>query len=176
MTDAPHLEVDVSVSCAGWKSVLPAPGKIALLAARSAFRAAWPPPARVPARAAEASVLLADDALVETLNRDYRGRDGATNVLSFPGLDEGGLGAGAPVLLGDIVVAYETAAAEAAADGICLADHLCHLVVHGMLHLLGYDHENEAEASRMERLESQVLASLGIAERRTRDRMLSVGP
>ncbi len=166
MTDVPDLEVDVCVSCAGWKSVLPAPGKIALAAAHAAFRAAWPPPARVPARAAEASVLLADDGLVETLNRDYRGRDGATNVLSFSGLDEGGLGAGAPVLLGDIVVAYETAVAEAGAEGVSLADHLCHLVVHGMLHLLGYDHESEAEAARMERLESQVLASLGIAERR----------
>lgn len=166
MTDVPDLEVDVSVSCAGWKSVLPAPGKIALAAARAAFRTAWPPPARVPARAAEASVLLADDGLVETLNRDYRGRDGATNVLSFSGLNEGGLGAGAPVLLGDIVVAYETAVAEAGAEGVSLADHLCHLVVHGMLHLLGYDHESEAEAARMERLESQVLASLGIAERR----------
>ena len=166
MTDAPDLEVDVSVSCAGWKSVLPPPGEIALVAARAAFRAAWPPPARVPRQAAEASVLLADDGLVEALNRDYGGKDGATNVLSFSGLDEGDLGAGAPVLLGDIVVAYETAAAEAEAGGICLADHLCHLVVHGMLHLLGYDHEKEADAARMERLESQVLAGLGIAERR----------
>ena len=163
MTDAPHLEVDVSVSCAGWDSVLPPPGEVALRAARAAFRAAWPPPARVPAHAAEASVLLADDGLVETLNRDYRGKDGATNVLSFSGLGEGGFAAGAPVLLGDIVVAYETAAAEADAGGICLAEHLSHLVVHGMLHLLGYDHEKEADAARMERLESQVLASLGIA-------------
>jgi len=145
---------------------LPPPGEIALAAAGAAFRAAWPPPARVPGDAAEASVLLADDGLVEVLNRDYRGRDGATNVLSFSGLNEAGPGAGAPVLLGDIVVAYETAAAEADAEGICLADHLSHLVIHGMLHLLGHDHENEAEAARMERLESQVLASLGISERR----------
>lgn len=166
MTDVPHLEVDVSVSCTGWKSLLPPPGEIALAAAGAAFRAAWPPPARIKAEAAEASVLLADDGLVEVLNRDYRDRDGATNVLSFSGLAEAGQGAGAPVLLGDIVVAYETAVAEADAEGICLADHLSHLIIHGMLHLLGHDHENEAEATRMERLESQVLASLGISERR----------
>ncbi len=166
MTDVPHLEVDVSVSCGGWKSLLPAPGEIALAAARAAFRAAWPPPARIPPGTAEASVLLADDGLVEALNRDYRGKDGATNVLSFSGLDEGGLGVGAPVLLGDIVVAFETAAAEADAEGMSLADHLCHLVVHGMLHLLGYGHGNEAEAAHMERLESQVLASLGAADPR----------
>ena len=145
---------------------MPPPAEIALLAADAAFRAAWPPPALIKAEAAEASVLLADDGLVEVLNRDYRGRDGATNVLSFSGLAEGGIGAGAPVLLGDIVVAYETAAAEAKAEGIGLAEHLSHLVIHGMLHLLGHDHEQEADAVRMERLESRVLTGLGIAGRR----------
>lgn len=104
---------------------------------------------------AELSVALGDDALLARLNRDYRGKEGPTNVLSF---------SGAPDLLGDVVIALETAEAEAAERGIGLGDHTAHLVVHGVLHLLGHDHEAEAEAAAMERLEAEILAGLGIAD------------
>ena len=89
------------------------------------------------------------------LNKTWRGKDKATNVLSFPTEE--------PSLLGDIVVAYETTAREAAEEGKSLADHLSHLIVHGVLHLVGFDHEEDAEAEAMERLEGDVLATLGIA-------------
>lgn len=114
----------------------------------------------------ELSIVLADDGFVSTLNWDYRRREGPTNVLSFP-LSSGGErseSGPAPLLLGDVVVAYETAAAEAAAANKSLADHLSHLVVHGVLHLLGYDHESEDEAVEMERLEAAALAAIGIAD------------
>ena len=104
---------------------------------------------------AELSVVLADDAFVRNLNARWRGKDCATNVLSFP--------AAAPPMLGDIVVAYETASREAAAAGHPLTDYLAHLVVHGTFHLLGHDHEDDAEADAMERLESIALSRLGIA-------------
>lgn len=114
---------------------------------------------------AELAVLLADDAAVRCLNRDWRGVDRATNVLSFPNLDdlEAAPSAG-PVLLGDVVLAYETVAAEAERAGITLAAHTAHLVVHGVLHLLGQDHVDEAEADAMEALEARILSGLGIAD------------
>jgi probable rRNA maturation factor len=104
--------------------------------------------------------LLADDARVRSLNRDYRGRDVATNVLAFAGGSVGEGSGGGPTVLGDVVVAYETAAAEAAAADEHLADHLSLLVVHGMLHLLGFDHQTDEAAERMERLEATILTSL----------------
>jgi len=109
-----------------------------------------------PAGDCEMAVALADDALLRRLNHDYRGLDKPTNVLSFP--------AGDALLLGDVAIAYETTAAEAAAAGKSLDDHLSHLVVHGTLHLLGYDHETEEDAAEMEPLEVRALAALGIAD------------
>lgn len=125
--------------------------------------------AREPAladRAAEVSVLLTDDGQVRELNRDYRGKDKATNVLSFPAEEElgAGLPPGFPLLLGDIVVALETTAREAEAEGKSVRDHLAHLLVHGTLHLLGHDHEDDAQAERMEALEVELLAALGVAD------------
>ena len=90
--------------------------------------------------------------------------DAPTNVLSFPAAASAPPAPGAPLLLGDVVLAFETVAAEAAAQGKPLADHLAHLVVHGVLHLLGFDHEADAEAERMEALETRLLAGLGIAD------------
>lgn len=125
----------------------------------------------LPRRAAgppiEISVLLTDDAGIRRLNARWRGRDRPTNVLAFPLLAPGEIAAqlaaaGPPVLLGDVVLAHETVAREASVAGIAMADHLAHLVVHGCLHLLGHDHEEEAEAERMERLETETLARLGI--------------
>lgn len=116
-------------------------------------------------RTAEVSVLLTDDRRVRELNRAYRGKDKATNVLSFPA-DEAPHGSvpDYPRLLGDIVVAFETTEREAQAEDKSVRDHLAHLVVHGTLHLLGHDHEDDAQALAMEALEVEVLAALGIAD------------
>ena len=150
------LEVDVSISCPAWTATLPGAQELCRGAALAAFLAAAPDVVW-----AEASLMLADDAMVRDLNRTYRGRDEPTNVLAFPGLDDAGA-PGAPTMLGDVVVAYETTAAEAEHSRTALADHLSHLVVHGILHLLGHDHETDADAERMEGLESRALASLGV--------------
>lgn len=115
---------------------------------------------------AELSVVLADDALVHRLNREYRGKDKPTNVLSFAltEADEPEPGEGAPVLLGDVILAFETVEREAVEQNKTPADHMTHLVVHGVLHLLGYDHETDDEAEEMEALETRLLATLGIAD------------
>jgi probable rRNA maturation factor len=111
---------------------------------------------------AEACVVLADDALLRSLNRSYRGKDAPTNVLSFPFQQSpGGLKARH---LGDVVLAGETVFSEAAAQGIAPVHHLQHLVIHGLLHLLGFDHDTADRAEAMERLEAQILATLGIAD------------
>jgi probable rRNA maturation factor len=104
----------------------------------------------------ELSVVLTDDAAIKALNAQWRHRDEPTNVLSFPSPGGG--------ILGDIVIAYETTAREAADELKPLADHLSHLTVHGFLHLLGYDHESDADADVMERLEREILARLGVPD------------
>jgi probable rRNA maturation factor len=108
------------------------------------------------------SLLLADDASVRRLNRTFRGKDKPTNVLSFPASAPPGAPGSRP--LGDIALAFETVAGEAESEDKTLADHARHLIVHGTLHLLGYDHETDAEAERMEALEVKALARLGIAD------------
>lgn len=116
-----------------------------------------------------ASLLFTDDKAVQELNRQWRGKDKPTNVLSFPMLDRADLLAltadGPPELLGDIALAYRTCAREAAEKGISLTDHVAHLIVHGLLHLAGHDHETgEAQANKMEALEIKALAIMGIAD------------
>lgn len=115
------------------------------------------------ARGAEACVVLADDAVLRALNRSYRGKDAPTNVLSFPFRCPAPAG-GEARHLGDVVLAVETIRNEAAEQGIAPVHHLQHLVVHGLLHLLGFDHDTTARAEAMERLEAQILATLGIAD------------
>src|SRR5262245_14395943 len=110
----------------------------------------------------EVCVVLADDALLRSLNRSYRGKDAPTNVLSFP--IQGPPGGGELRHLGDVVLAAETIGKEAAEQGVAPVHHLQHLVVHGLLHLLGFDHDTTARAEAMERLEAQILATLGIAD------------
>lgn len=103
------------------------------------------------------ALLLADDGALHQLNRDFRGKDNPTDVLSFPSL---------PMdrpFLGDIAVAWGVSATDAEIQGKKLADHLVHLLIHGYLHLLGFDHETDEEASEMEALEIKALATLGIA-------------
>jgi probable rRNA maturation factor len=115
-------------------------------------------------QAVELTIVLADDNAVQRLNHDYRGIDKPTNVLSFGGADDRRRRmAGEPVILGDVILARETVAAEAAAQEKSIADHALHLVVHGVLHLLGHDHKSAREADAMEALEIDMLARLGIA-------------
>lgn len=115
----------------------------------------------------EISIVMTDDALLQELNRDYRQKDRPTNVLSFPAWDgtAPALQApeGAPLLLGDVFIARETLLREAEAQSKTALDHLRHLVIHGVLHLLGQDHEDESDAEIMESLEIRALAKLGVA-------------
>jgi probable rRNA maturation factor len=129
------------------------------LAALAAFEAA--PPRVTPY---EVSIVLTDDAEIRALNQTWRGKDAPTNVLSFPAGEPFGDIPGEPRPLGDVVLGGETVVAEARAQGISTADHASHLVVHGMLHLLGYDHDSDEDAARMETLETEILARLGIAD------------
>ncbi len=116
-----------------------------------------------PESGVEVSLCLADDAALRALNSRWRGIDKPTNVLSFPSSSGGRLGDRNDVL-GDIALAYETLAREAENLGVPLADHYRHLIAHGFLHLIGYDHETDAEAERMEALETRILARLGAAD------------
>lgn len=148
--------IDVSVAAPAWTRTLAG----ARAAARAAAAAALAE--RGPKAAAEVSVVLTTDSAVRKLNCRYRGRDAPTNVLSFPAGEEPPRGA--PRTLGDVVLAYGVAVREAKSEGKTLKAHLSHLVVHGVLHLLGYDHEHGAAARAMERLEKKILAGLGVAD------------
>lgn len=124
----------------------------------------------------EISLLGCDDARIAELNADFRGKPKATNVLSWPSEDRapdtpGGTPEppraflpGEPIELGDIAIALETCQREATEAGRATSDHVCHLLVHGVLHLLGYDHETDEDADLMERLEVEILAKLGVAD------------
>src|ERR1700722_1538050 len=115
---------------------------------------------------AELAVMLTDDSGIRTLNSNWRGINKPTNVLSFPALQpEGARKPGdAPRMLGDIAIAYETTRREADAEGKPFEHHLSHLAIHGFLHLIGYDHENDADAEEMESLETEILEQLGIPD------------
>ncbi|WP_150285822.1 rRNA maturation RNase YbeY [Rhabdaerophilum calidifontis] len=145
-------EIEILVEAAGWRDHAGAEALVerAALAALAGS-----------ARRGGVSVLLADDAALRGLNHAFRGKDQPTNVLSFPAAPVPGDPAPA---LGDIALAYETCAREAAAEGKSLDAHLAHLVVHGVLHLLGHDHMTEAEADAMEAAEIRILAGLGYAD------------
>lgn len=125
-------------------------------AAQAAFRVATPQDQT----AYDATIVLTDDAEMRELNRTWRGKDAPTNVLSFPAGDD----VGEPGPLGDIVIAFETTQKEADDENTAFADHVSHLVVHGVLHLLGLDHMQDDEAEQMEALETRALASLGVAD------------
>jgi probable rRNA maturation factor len=116
------------------------------------------------ARAKEITVLFADDETLKTLNLDWRGKKKPTNVLSFPAAQDLKRPRGTPKPLGDIALSYETVAREAEIFGLSLKAHTTHLIVHGVLHLLGYDHISDGEASVMEAKEIRILKKLGIAD------------
>ena len=148
------LEVAVVVNADGWPDGLEE-------RATSAIHAALSQSGAKVAGVAEVTVVLTDDAEQHELNKQWRGFDKSTNVLSFPQLEPFAPVAG---LVGDITLARETVEREAAEMGITLEAHFTHLVVHGFLHLLGYDHIEEAEAVKMESLETKILSGLGIAD------------
>lgn len=156
-SDEPVIAADIRVAGRGWPPV-----RTLRALVERALEACFDAPIPPLAEGSEVSILFTDDAEVRTLNRQYREKDAPTNVLSFPAPARipGRFGPA----LGDIALARETIAAEAAAGDLTFADHLTHLIVHGFLHLLGYDHETESEAVVMEGLETAILGSLGIAD------------
>ena len=149
------LEVEIERHGDAWRDAVFNRGLIEQ-AARAAIRAA---PA-LPQGTYQVTFVLTDDAEMRALNRTWRGKDAATNVLSFPAHEK----VKGPGLLGDVVIAYRDHLKEARAQNIAFDDHVAHLVVHGVLHLIGFDHIEDAEAERMEAIERTVLASLGIAD------------
>ena len=153
------LEIEIVRHSDLWDSI-EVSGDALSRAALAAFAAS----SAAPDAPCEVTLVLTDDDEMRELNRTWRGKDSSTNVLSFPAGEPVGEAHGEPSPLGDIVLAGETVIEEAKLKGIPAADHAAHLVVHGMLHLLGFDHERDADAERMEALETKVLAGLGIAD------------
>lgn len=156
------IEIDIRIDGGDWGQAIPKVEEICRDTATAAVAVSK-------LTSAEVSVVLSDDADVAALNGAYRGKSEPTNVLSFPADDGFAASAidpaeGPPRLLGDVVVAYETTVAEAASSGKPLTDHLRHLVVHGVLHLLGHDHQEDVEAEAMERLEADILGGLGVED------------
>lgn len=150
----------MSVSCAAWSADLAGAEVLARRAVAAGVEAIdWPAAAVV-----EFGVEFAADDRVRALNKEHRGQDRATNVLSFPVESLADASPGAPLMLGDIVLAHGVVRAEAQAQGKTLADHACHLIVHGLLHLAGHDHQDAAAAEAMEHLERRILAGLGITD------------
>ena len=177
MTASPaeRLDISFSLESGDWETAVADVERLTEGAARGAFEAAEKPEILDGDTPVEMSLVLADDALVQTLNRDYRDKDKPTNVLSFALLDDLddtdestddvlARDEGMPILIGDVILAFETVQREALEQGKSFGDHLTHLVIHGVLHLLGYDHQSDPDADRMERLETSILARLGIAD------------
>jgi probable rRNA maturation factor len=155
-SDSSHT-IEVAVEAESWRSAVTDLEQFCRRAVAAVLAAEVDEPVEV-------SVLLADDATVARLNRDYRGKDQPTDVLSFPAGAPVHAGMAQPRLLGDVVVALEATAREAAAADRPLANHLSHLLVHGTLHLCGFDHEAEDDAERMESREVELLAGLGVPD------------
>lgn len=156
------LQIDILRENGDWDTLGDAEGLI-----RAAVRAAFQPPPEVSAdKVIEVSILLDNDAALQALNKQWRDKDKPTNVLSFPAppLPEAILAMEAERHLGDIALSYDTLAAEARAESKAIGDHLQHLVVHGMLHLQGHDHQTPDAADEMEDLERKILADLGISD------------
>jgi probable rRNA maturation factor len=151
-------DISIDIADARWNYAAPGGVEPLVLDAVRAALAAHGPNAPV-----EIGLRLTNDEEIQVLNRDWRGMDKPTNVLSFA-LDEEINAPGAPMPLGDVVIAYDTCVREASDEDKTLADHLRHLVVHGTLHLLGFDHEDAREADIMEDAERRILAKLGVSD------------
>ena len=146
---ATEVSVDVGADCELWSAHPDAEQTVRLAIAKAAS---------FEGKDGEVAVLLTSDAAIRTMNATWRGIDKPTNVLSFPAVASDGSH------LGDIAIACETVERESAAENKGFLDHLAHLSIHGYLHLIGFDHETDREAERMEQLETRILASLGIAD------------
>jgi probable rRNA maturation factor len=158
VTGPAAIAIDLAVEAGAW----PPEAELAVLA-RRVVDAVMAQIGTAGAAASELSLVFTDDAHVRVLNAGWRGKDKPTNVLSFPAYPHGSRGH-VPPMLGDIVLAAETVAAEARAQGKPLDHHIVHLIVHGVLHLIGYDHETDAEAEEMEETERRILAGLDIPD------------
>jgi probable rRNA maturation factor len=145
------IALDVTVDYAAWKKAVPSPARLCRAAANQALKVARV--RRTPAVTLE----LISDRRMQRLNREFRGFDKPTNVLAFPSGDDTGF-------LGDIAIAFETVRREAKGDQKSIRAHLAHLVVHGVLHLIGYHHDDSTAAERMENLERRALSGMGIAD------------
>lgn len=154
MTQAGSLTVDVQVACES--PDIPSDAQICEWISRTVDAAGTLPP-----QGAEVSVRVVDTDEMRALNRDYREQDKVTNVLSFPAGEVAGLPDDAPKALGDIVICAAVVREEAVAQGKELAAHWAHMLVHGALHLIGYDHEEDAEALEMEGVETRILSQYG---------------
>jgi len=154
----------VEIEATVWRGLLADPEGVCRRAVEATLERVAPPAWR---SRAEIGVLLANDAAAQALNAAHRGQDRPTNVLSFPMLAAPPAAVSPndrPLLLGDLVLAAETIRAEAKTEKKPLTDHVLHLVVHGTLHLLGHDHEDDAQAVAMEELERSILAGLGVPD------------
>jgi probable rRNA maturation factor len=154
---SPPIEIDILVEAGDW----PSQSELRAIAFRvlgTAIEIVRP----TLAKETELSLVFTDDAHIRVLNRQFLNSDSATNVLSFPAAPAATAQFG--MLLGDVILARETILREAEAEGLVFEDHLAHLIVHGFLHILGYDHADEAEAAAMEGLETKILGELGIAD------------
>jgi probable rRNA maturation factor len=155
--------IEITFACSGWNRVCPAAEHLAGEAGRQALADGMAALGMAPAAPVELSVIFADAAEQRRLNRDFRGLDTPTNVLAFPAWEPGVISPpGLPILLGDVFLSFETVRQEAVEQDKPIGDHLSHLVVHGVLHLLGFDHLVAADADKMEALEISILAGLGI--------------
>jgi probable rRNA maturation factor len=154
----PKRRVSVALRCAAWAEALPRGF------AERVVGAVLDDPRVGRGRNAEVSVVLADDPFVRRLNRDHRGKDTPTNVLSFPLDADGPATKGRQLLLGDVVLAYRTIRREAREEGKRIASHAAHMLVHGTLHLLGFDHARDRAARIMEGHEVRILKRLGVSD------------
>ena len=157
------MTVSIEVEDDAWRSL----GNLETLACRAvgAVLAA----SGLDAEGCEIAVLFTDDASIAAINAEWRSKNRPTNVLSFPAPDDMPVPAGEPRPLGDLVLAHGVISREAAEQGKTLHDHTAHLIVHGTLHLLGHDHEDDLEAEEMEALETGILKGLGISDPYERD-------
>ena len=157
-----EIEIAISLRDSAWSTALPDAAAVVRRAASAALEAAPGLSGQV-----ELGVVLADDAFVRALNKEYRGQDRATDVLAFPVHEPPRLDpppGEMPLMLGDVVLARETVQRDSASAGVGLADRVSHLVVHGVFHLLGHDHDEPDAERRMRALETQTLLALGLCD------------
>jgi probable rRNA maturation factor len=161
----PTAAIDIASPCVSWKRICPDSERLARDTALVALVDGIVATGIGSLAQVELGITLTDDAHQRQLNRRYRGQDASTNVLAFQAWEPRmHAPPGVPLLLGDVVLAFETVAREANEQVKPFCDHVRHLIVHGVLHLIGYDHRREADAIRMERLETSILAKLGVPD------------